>query len=143
MALDLAGYVDVASSLVVGWAMQQSNKERGIEVLVEVQGEVAAKVPANQEREDLKKAFGSGGHGFEVDISAALNQGKNMVRVRFADSGDVLQQGEFEIYFDGSPPLVLKGLNGWLFLRNDSNNVLAKMSGKSNFSEQEVNSFFN
>ena len=141
MILELAGYVDVASALVVGWAMLRSDRERIVEIIVEVQGEVAARLAANQDRQDLRAAFGSGGHGFEVDISAALKPGENLVRVKFAESGDLLQRGEFRIFFDGSPPLVLKGVDGWLFLRNDSNNVLAKMSGENNFSERDLRCF--
>ncbi|CAL80616.1 hypothetical protein BRADO7031 [Bradyrhizobium sp. ORS 278] len=143
MAAELLGYVDVAGSLVVGWAMRDTDRHQIVEVTVEVNGELAVTVSADQPRADLQRVFGSGGHGFEVDISSSLRPGANRIRVKFAETGAVIQRGEYEVVFDGESPLVLRGLDGWMFLRNDSNNVLAKMSGENNFSSEDLVCFWN
>jgi hypothetical protein len=89
------GCVDIlADTCISGWAAEDADRDRAVEVDVIVNSLLAATVPCEVFREDLLAAgIGDGRRGFRFDPSAHLKPGRNNLEVRYAGTDLVVPKG--------------------------------------------------
>lgn len=96
--MKLRGRVDLtAGDRVHGWAFDEAEPDRQIDVGVFVDDRKVAHVHCDMMRRDLLAlgTFGSVGHGFEYRFQPPLDLAKaHRVTVRFVDSGRALERGD-------------------------------------------------
>ena len=96
--MKLRGRVDQATvEKVHGWAFDEEDPERQIEISIFLDDRKIAQVLCDQIRADLIKAgtFGSVGHGFEYRFDPPLNpQEPRRVTVRVLETGRMLDRGD-------------------------------------------------
>ncbi len=96
--MKLRGRIDQATiEKVHGWAFDEEDVERQIEVSVFLNEHKIAQVRCDATRQDLINAgtFGSVGHGFEYRFDPPLDATKpSRVTVRCLDSGRMLDRGD-------------------------------------------------
>ena len=100
----LEGYVDqVTPECVSGWAADDEDPDRTVDVLIFVNGANVARVACDRFREDLKETerFGEGLHGFWYPLDDAVPVGATAdVGVHFADSGLAVGNATFRLNGD-------------------------------------------
>lgn len=125
----LVGYVDSASSIVSGWAGNSENAAEIIPLDIYVGGNHCLTIPCVHERPDLKSTFGNTKHGFICDISPFLIDGENDVEITYSGTRDILPNGKFTLTNIPEGAKCFGGLDGWLFLDNDYNQVMDQLNG--------------
>jgi glycosyltransferase involved in cell wall biosynthesis len=88
----LRGDLNVSRDAITGWAQESDHPDAAISLLVTDNGELVARVLANQYRGDLDKAsIGNGRHAFAVSIPAGLSPlTRHVIRVsREEDGADI------------------------------------------------------
>ncbi|HLY20552.1 MAG TPA: hypothetical protein VKR61_25165 [Bryobacteraceae bacterium] len=79
---------------IIGWAADDADFSRPLEIDVMVNALRVAGVPCGRFREDLRAAgIGDGGKGFEFDPSAYLKPGRNSLEVRHGGTDQALPKG--------------------------------------------------
>ncbi len=99
----LEGHVDeVTPRGVSGWAADDAEPHRTVEVLVLVNGVRVARVACNQFREDLERTgrLGDGRHGFSWPSDEVIAEGA-VIGVHFAESGLAVGDAGFRVQGDG------------------------------------------
>jgi hypothetical protein len=93
--MSLIGHVDTLwDTCVSGWAADDADHGKAVQVDVIVNSRVVATVPCETFREDLRAAgIGDGYKGFRFDPSAYLKPGRNHLEVRHAGAGEVVLNG--------------------------------------------------
>ncbi|QDM22630.1 hypothetical protein FIU28_16820 [Tardiphaga sp. vice154] len=91
------------------------------------------------ERLDIGAKYGESRHGFSFGISAFLKYGKNIVDIAIdASEPFKFQSLPFSLDTRDRKDLVEVGTEGWLFLKNDSNDISGILSGKKSFRSEDL-----
>ena len=105
----LRGHVDrVTSSGVSGWAADDEQPDRIIDISIFVDDAKIAQIACRNPRSDLAETgkYGSGAHGFSFDLTQALRDGNpGKVSVRFSETGTLVGNREFKLSENGTIPL--------------------------------------
>jgi hypothetical protein len=121
-----------------GWVMDTEHPEKKLEITLIVNGKVKARELAGFMRVDVGLAHGHAEHGFSFGVAEFLEDGKNVVEI-------VVEGSEYR--FNGSPKtldtrdyanFVEIGVDGWLFLQNDSNEVKDIIEGRKALTDDEI-----
>lgn len=132
----LQGRLESAGPTVRGWAIDEDNKDKLLLIEIRINNKNIFVVSGNY-RDDLLAVFGSANHGFEIEISAFLRSGQNRVECLFAETGELLNYGTQEYEHNVPFSKVYQGLDGWLFLHNDSNKLIEQLFGYHDFSPRD------
>lgn len=132
----------LTSSECTGWVLDTADPERKLTVELLVQGNVVFSDVANIERVDVGLVHGSSEHGFSFGIDQFLSKARNPIELRVV--------GEEFKFFD--EPVMLAsdvrdnvefGKNGWLFLKNDSNDTVDLVEGRRSLNNDDLNKLVN
>lgn len=135
------GHVDKARvDLLAGWVADTENLEKAIEISVLVNGARRVRCRADVYRADVHESIGSGHHGFAFTLEPYLEVGENSVQVIVEDCGFQPAKSSFKIVNEGSQKYVEEGVDGWLFLQNDSNKVNDVVQGNRPLTQDDVTS---
>lgn len=98
MAETRLSYLDhVSRSYLAGWAADTAQPQASLKLIIEINGRRVGSTQANLEGQDLLGLFpgATGRYRFRYNFEIPLSQFENhQVQVRFADSGELLTQGE-------------------------------------------------
>lgn len=153
----------VKDGCVKGWAWRPARPADQVEIEVLVDGVVAARGRAEQQRPFLREAgIGDGAHGFLIDLPAELAvPGHRSIDLRAADTGERLVfSASYRVVAtsdahpfaqtvfvpvrrarseaEGSGPCALLGRDGWLFLAGDTNGTLEQLAGARTLSAEDI-----
>lgn len=144
----VAGVTADGRLTIQGWAIGNGSLAVSVE-LRDQAGEIVGELPIDIPRADIAEAFaavpGASTAGFSVPLRP-LGTGTSRIEVRVAfDAGEVVRLGSVTCEVRGGEERapgwalaiderenekVLAGKEGWLYLRRDSNNILAQQTGK-------------
>jgi hypothetical protein len=113
--------------ICAGWVIDEDDPSRPLTVQIVINGVVVHTELANMERGDLRPIFGSADHGFAMGFSHYLKTGKNVVELVLVEGGFTFRDAVRA--FD-TRDLAEEGRDGFLFLRNDSNNTPDVIEGR-------------
>ena len=108
----LRGHVDqITRRLVSGWAADDEKPDAVVDVCFYVDGVQTAQIPCNTERPDLReKGYGEGLHGFRYQFESEFPLASEpRITLRFADTGDLLGDGDALLIGGQDPSTLLTG----------------------------------
>ena len=122
----MKGFVDRFDTTIAGWAYDPEQPNLPVEISVSNGATEIYRCTADLFRSDLLPALGSGGHGFSFDP-------ENITQISGQMTLTIEAHGTTSLLLlkDEWVPrkIVGEGLDGWLFLQNDSNDVNERMAG--------------
>lgn len=127
------GNLDRFDDTIAGWACEENDNEGRVEIGLFLDGNEVYCCAADLYRMDLAQQFDNVYHGFSFDLAS-------IVKVGTSGFFEVFALGK-ERWLLGSKYMavgrqVVEGLDGWLFLANDSNNVNLRISGGEEISPE-------
>ncbi len=94
----LRGFLDlIAPKRIGGWAMDENDLDRQIDVSIFMDGQKIAQLTCDIERPDMIElgTFGTKGHGFSLSLDPALTPNQpRRVTARFTETGRLLNNGD-------------------------------------------------
>lgn len=137
----IIGNIDkLTSSAIQGWAADKSEPNTPVILSLYINNELIGNLSANIMRGDIKKAIGTGAHGFFGSLEDKLAVGMNTIKLVIEQTGETFAEKTFTLDSDPKSK-VERGLDGWLFLKNDSNNSIDVITGKILLTEEQVTSY--
>lgn len=122
----MKGFVDRFDTTIAGWAYDPEQPNQPVEISVSNGETEIYRCTADLFRSDLLPALGSGGHGFSFDP-------ENITQISGQMTLTIEAHGTTSLILlkDEWVPrkIVGEGLDDWLFLQNDSNDVNQRMAG--------------
>ncbi|WP_312485320.1 alginate O-acetyltransferase AlgX-related protein [Massilia timonae] len=131
----MKGYVDRFDSLIAGWVYDPAHPNKAIDVVIECAGHELHRCCASIYRNDLIPVIGSGEHGFGFEPVSIPGFDRNM-RIQIfalADKKHLLYEGDW--VYEG---VVAEGVDGWLFLNRDTNEVNRRIAGEIGVDSEEI-----
>ncbi len=128
-------YLDSTNPTVAGWAYDETNLDAIPIIDIFLDGELVLTINADLRREDLDAEIGSYCRGFSADLYDLVKEKKRYSLSIFIRSPVYISLGEFEIFGISKAEI---GKDGWLFLRNDSNETRQKLESESNINDQNI-----
>lgn len=122
----MKGFVDRFDTTIAGWAYDPEQPNLPVEISVSDGATEIYRCTAGLFRSDLLPALGSGDHGFSFDPENITQiSGQTTLTIEAHGTSSLL------LLKDEWVPrkIVGEGLDGWLFLQNDSNDVNERMAG--------------
>jgi len=122
----MRGNVDRFDATIAGWAFDSSQPDQAVEITVSHGERELYRCKADLFRSDLVPVLGSGNHGFSFDPAniEGIADGMVLVVQALGSSSFVMKEEAWV-----SQNIVAEGVGGWLFLQNDSNDVMRRMAG--------------
>lgn len=124
--------------ICAGWVIDVDDPSRPLTVQIVINGAVAHTELANLERGDLRPVFGSADHGFAIGFGPYLKTGKNVVELVLVEGGFTFRDAVRTFDTRDLATLVEEGKDGFLFLRNDSNNTPDIIEGRCPLSPEDT-----
>jgi len=135
------GNIDsLTDSSLQGWIANEHSPGEPVKLYLSINNTVVDRLIANILRPDVEIAIGSGHHGFYISLTGKLQPGKNLVQIFIEENGELFSEKMIE-WFNQEELKVERGLNGWLFLKNDSNNSVQTITGKLCLTAEQLNSY--
>lgn len=133
--MSIHGYVDRFDTTIAGWALDHEAPDEVLEISVERAGVEIYRCTADLHRGDLASVSASVNHGFSFDPASIDDFNIDAVL-------DVFAHGRTKHLLGGGywvrRKVVVEGLEGWLFLDNDSNHVNQRIAAEIDVSDDVI-----
>lgn len=134
--MSIQGNLDRFDNTIAGWAFDNTLPGKALDIVVEHEGVEIYRSKAELYRSDLVDAIGEGDHGFSFDLLVARPESNELTLSVYACSNDnkqLLGEGFWKV-----SNTAVEGLDDWLFLNKDSNDVNAVISGETIIPSEKI-----
>ncbi|TXF96063.1 hypothetical protein [Massilia arenae] len=129
------GYIDRFDSTIAGWAFDPSAPGRAVDVVIENDGREIYRCSAGLIRQDLIPVIGGAEHGFSFDANEKNGFYRSM------DLKIYMVSSERRLLYEGGwvyEGMVAQGVDNWLFLNTDFNQVNLRIAGKVGVEPEKI-----
>lgn len=134
--MSIQGCLDRFDNTIAGWAFDNTKPGKALDIVVEHEDIEIYRSKAELYRSDLVAAIGEGDHGFSFDLLVVRPESNELILSVYActdDNKQLLGEGFWKV----SNTAAL-GLDDWIFLNKDSNDVNAVISGETIIPNEKI-----